>query len=35
LKEHLEILANLSRLPEMRKELGELKRRVASLEEKV
>ena len=35
LKEHLEILANQSRLPEMRKELGELKRRLALLEGKV
>jgi UDP-3-O-[3-hydroxymyristoyl] glucosamine N-acyltransferase len=35
LKEHLETLANLSRLPQMRKELGELKRRLARLEEKV
>jgi UDP-3-O-[3-hydroxymyristoyl] glucosamine N-acyltransferase len=34
LKEHLEILANLSRLPEMRKELHELKRRLALLEGK-
>jgi UDP-3-O-[3-hydroxymyristoyl] glucosamine N-acyltransferase len=34
LKEHLEMLANLSRLPEMRKELGEMKRRLAVLEGK-
>ncbi len=34
LKEHLEMLANLSRLPEMRKEMGELKRRLAVLEGK-
>ncbi len=33
LKEYLETLANLSRLPEMRKELAELKRRLAQLEE--
>ena len=33
LKEHLEQLANLARLPEMRRELGELKRRLARLEE--
>jgi UDP-3-O-[3-hydroxymyristoyl] glucosamine N-acyltransferase len=33
LKEYLEMLANQSRLPEMRKELAELKRRLASLEE--
>jgi UDP-3-O-[3-hydroxymyristoyl] glucosamine N-acyltransferase len=32
LKEYLETLANLSRLPEMRKELAELKRRLAQLE---
>jgi UDP-3-O-[3-hydroxymyristoyl] glucosamine N-acyltransferase len=35
LKEHLEMLANLSRLPEIRKELGEIKRRLASLEGKL
>jgi len=33
LKEHLEQLANLARLPEMRREMGELKRRLARLEE--
>ena len=33
LKEYLETLANLSRLPEFRKELAELKRRLAQLEE--
>ena len=32
LKEYLEMLANQSRLPEMRKELAELKRRLESLE---
>ncbi len=32
LKEYLETLANLSRLPEMRKELRELKKRLAELE---
>jgi len=32
LKQHLEQLANLARLPEMRRELGELKRRLAELE---
>jgi UDP-3-O-[3-hydroxymyristoyl] glucosamine N-acyltransferase len=32
LKEHLQQLANLGRLPEMRKELAELKRRLAKLE---
>jgi len=32
LKEYLEQLANLARLPEMRKELAELKRRLAKLE---
>lgn len=34
LKEHLEQLANLARLPEMRRELSELKRRLAELEGK-
>ena len=34
MKEHLELLANLSRLPEMRQELAELKRRLAELEGK-
>jgi len=34
LKEHLEQLANLARLPEMRKELAEIKRRLAALESK-
>jgi UDP-3-O-[3-hydroxymyristoyl] glucosamine N-acyltransferase len=34
LKEYLEMLANQSRLPEMRKELAELKRRLEKLEEK-
>jgi UDP-3-O-[3-hydroxymyristoyl] glucosamine N-acyltransferase len=33
LKEYLEVLANQSRLPEMRKELAELKRRLEQLEE--
>lgn len=32
LKEHLEQLANLARLPEMRREMAELKRRLAELE---
>src|SRR5262249_7525463 len=32
LKQHLELLANLARLPEMRKEVTELKRRLAALE---
>ena len=32
LKEHLEMLANLSRLPEMRKELREIRRRLAAVE---
>ena len=32
LKQHLEQLANLSRLPEMRQELADLKRRLATLE---
>jgi UDP-3-O-[3-hydroxymyristoyl] glucosamine N-acyltransferase len=32
LKQHLEQLANLSRLPEMRQELADLKRRLAALE---
>jgi len=35
LKEHLEQLANLSRLPEMRSQFADLKRRLAHLEEKV
>jgi UDP-3-O-[3-hydroxymyristoyl] glucosamine N-acyltransferase len=35
LKQHLELLANLARLPEMRKEMAELKRRVAELQGKV
>jgi UDP-3-O-[3-hydroxymyristoyl] glucosamine N-acyltransferase len=34
LKEHLEQLANLARLPEMRRQFADLKRRVAHLEEK-
>ncbi len=34
LKEHLELLANLSRLPEIRKEMHRLRGRVAELEEK-
>jgi UDP-3-O-[3-hydroxymyristoyl] glucosamine N-acyltransferase len=34
LKQHLEQLANLARLPEIRRELGELKRRLAELEGK-
>ena len=34
LKEHLEQLANLARLPEMRRELADMKRRLAHLEEK-
>jgi UDP-3-O-[3-hydroxymyristoyl] glucosamine N-acyltransferase len=34
LKEHLEQLANLARLPELRRDLGELKRRLAHLEGK-
>ena len=33
LKKHLELLANLARLPEMRKEVTELKRRLSALEE--
>ena len=33
LKEHLEQLANLARLPEMRREVAELKRKIAHLEE--
>jgi UDP-3-O-[3-hydroxymyristoyl] glucosamine N-acyltransferase len=33
LREHLEQLANLARLPEMRREMGELRRRLARLEE--
>jgi UDP-3-O-[3-hydroxymyristoyl] glucosamine N-acyltransferase len=32
LKEHLEMLANLSRLPEMRRELAEIRRRLAAVE---
>jgi UDP-3-O-[3-hydroxymyristoyl] glucosamine N-acyltransferase len=32
LREHLEQLANLSRLPDLRREVAELKRRIASLE---
>ena len=32
LKEHLELLANLGRLPDMRRELAELKKRVQALE---
>jgi len=32
LKQHLEALANLARLPEMRQEMAELKRRLAELE---
>jgi UDP-3-O-[3-hydroxymyristoyl] glucosamine N-acyltransferase len=35
LKQHLELLANLARLPELRKELTELKRRVSDLQAKV
>lgn len=35
LKQHLEQLANLSRLPEMRRELLEMKRRLAELERRV
>jgi UDP-3-O-[3-hydroxymyristoyl] glucosamine N-acyltransferase len=34
LKEHLEQLANLARLPAMRQELNELRRRLARLEQK-
>jgi len=34
LKQHLEQLANLARLPEMRREVAELKRRLAELERK-
>jgi UDP-3-O-[3-hydroxymyristoyl] glucosamine N-acyltransferase len=34
LKQHLELLANMARVPEMRHELGELKRRLAELERK-
>jgi UDP-3-O-[3-hydroxymyristoyl] glucosamine N-acyltransferase len=34
LKQHLEQLANLARLPELRRELAELKRRLAELERK-
>jgi UDP-3-O-[3-hydroxymyristoyl] glucosamine N-acyltransferase len=33
LREHLEQLANLARLPEMRREMAELKRRLADLEQ--
>jgi UDP-3-O-[3-hydroxymyristoyl] glucosamine N-acyltransferase len=32
LREHLESLANLARLPELRKEVAELKRRLQALE---
>jgi UDP-3-O-[3-hydroxymyristoyl] glucosamine N-acyltransferase len=32
LKEYLELLANLSRLPELRKQLSELRRRLERLE---
>jgi UDP-3-O-[3-hydroxymyristoyl] glucosamine N-acyltransferase len=32
LKQHLEQLANLARLPEMRKEMAELKRRIAEVQ---
>jgi UDP-3-O-[3-hydroxymyristoyl] glucosamine N-acyltransferase len=32
LKEHLEQLANLARLPELRREFAELKRRIEQLE---
>jgi UDP-3-O-[3-hydroxymyristoyl] glucosamine N-acyltransferase len=34
LKQHLEQLANLARLPALRREVGELKRRLAELEGK-
>jgi UDP-3-O-[3-hydroxymyristoyl] glucosamine N-acyltransferase len=34
LKQHLEQLANLARLPELRREMGEIKRRLAELERK-
>ena len=34
LKQHLEQLANLVRLPEVRREVSELKRRLAELERK-
>jgi len=34
LKQHLEQLANLARVPEMRQELAEMKRRLAELERK-
>ncbi len=34
LKQHLEQLANLARLPDLRRELAELKRRLAELERK-
>ena len=32
LKQHLETLANLARLPELRKEMNELRRQIAELE---
>lgn len=35
LKQHLEQLANVARVPEMRREMAELKRRLAELEERV
>jgi UDP-3-O-[3-hydroxymyristoyl] glucosamine N-acyltransferase len=35
LKEHLEQLANLARLPEMRRQFADFKRRLTNLEEKV
>jgi UDP-3-O-[3-hydroxymyristoyl] glucosamine N-acyltransferase len=35
LKEHLEQLANLARLPEMRRQFADVKRRLARLEEKL
>ena len=35
LKEHLEQLANLARLPEMRRQFADLKRRLAHLEERL
>jgi UDP-3-O-[3-hydroxymyristoyl] glucosamine N-acyltransferase len=34
LKQHLEQLANLTRLPEMRREMADIKRRLADLEGK-
>ena len=34
LKEHLEQLANLARLPDLRKQLAELKQRLARLEQR-